>query len=354
MAAFVRAGALSKYAEVARQLGMDPHAMLRRANLDPMLLVRPDVRVPVEAVTALLEASAERSRCPTFGLRMAEARGLSDFGAVSLLLTHQPTMRDVLATTARYRHLLNEALAMHIEDSGGLVIIREELVVANAGSVRQGRELAVGTMFRLFQALLGPNWRPYSVNFTHGAPPDAGIHRRLFGPNVEFNSEFNGIVCVSSDLDRPNPTADPAMARYARQFVETLPNTAVRSVVLEVRKAIFLLLPLGQASIESVAGEMGANVRTLQRRLEAEGAAFSDLVDGVRRDLVVRHLMNDSYSLSQVAQMLGYAQLSSFTRWFAARFGMPPVRWRVSARAAARVSDSGSVLATDTATSENS
>ncbi len=328
MAISVRAGALSNYAEVARQVGLDPRAMLRRANLDPALLVKPDIRVPADAVTALLEVSAERSNCATFGLRMAEARRLSDFGAVSLLLTHQSTMRDVLATVARYSHLLNEALAIHIEDSAGLVIIREDLVLGNRGAARQGRELAVGTMFRMFRAILGPRWQPYSVNFTHPAPPDPGVHRRLFGPNVEFDSEFNGIVCASGDLDRPNPAADPALAQYARQFVETLPNTAVRSATLEVRKAIFLLLPLGQASIEGVAKGMGLNVRTLQRRLDGEDVAFSNLVDEVRRDLVVRHLANRSYSMSQTAQMLGYAQLSSFTRWFTARFGMPPTRWR--------------------------
>jgi AraC-like DNA-binding protein len=32
--------------------------------------------------------------------------------------------------------------------------------------------------------------------------------------------------------------------------------------------------------------------------------------------------------MARVAEQLGYAQPSSFTRWFAAEFGMPPVLWR--------------------------
>jgi AraC-like DNA-binding protein len=70
------------------------------------------------------------------------------------------------------------------------------------------------------------------------------------------------------------------------------------------------------------------HLRTLQRQLDAENASFSDLLNGVRRDLAVRYLSNKGYSLLQVAEILGYSQLSSFTRWFSLEFGVSPSRWR--------------------------
>ena len=85
---------------------------------------------------------------------------------------------------------------------------------------------------------------------------------------------------------------------------------------------------MGRATIEQVAQTQGMNVRTLQRRLEECGVTFSDLVNGVRRDLVIRYLENPSYSLGRIADMLGYSMPSSFTRWFIAQFGMPPASWR--------------------------
>ena len=72
----------------------------------------------------------------------------------------------------------------------------------------------------------------------------------------------------------------------------------------------------------------GAQVSALQRRLEEEGATFSELVNGVRRDLVLRYLDNPGYSLGRIADMLGYSMASSFTRWFITQFGMPPAAWR--------------------------
>jgi AraC-like DNA-binding protein len=324
----VRAAALSNYAEVARQLGLDPNAMLRQAGLSARALNDPDLRLPAAKVAALLEASAAKSGCVTFGLRMAESRRLSDFGAISLLITHQPTLRDVFLLVIRYRDLLNEALTIHLEDSGDVVVIREELVTENIQPARQSYELAVGTTFRLFRAVLGPNWHPYSVNFTHRAPPDRNVHRRLFGLNVKFDSEFNGIVCAAADLDQRNPAADPVMARYARQFLDTLPKTQPSSATQDVRKAIYILLPLGKVSIERIAQSLGFNVRTLQRRLDGEKTSLSKLVGGVRRDLAARYLSNRRYQIIQIAEMLGYAQPSSFTRWFVAQFGVSPARWR--------------------------
>jgi hypothetical protein len=135
----------------------------------------------------------------------------------------------------------------------------------------------------MLRALLRGNWLPLSVHFVHAPPPDLGVHRRLFGPKLVFDDEFNGIVCTSSDLDRRNPAADPGLARYARQFVDTLPHAERQSTTQEVRKAIYMLLPLGYASISGVAEGLALNVRRLQRLLAAEGSEFQSLLTSVRR-----------------------------------------------------------------------
>jgi AraC-like DNA-binding protein len=331
MVTHVRAAALSNFAEVALQVGLNPRALMRDVGLDPEVLTEPDARVPAAAVVNLLETAASKSGCQTFGLRMAESRRLANFGAVSLLIAHQPTLRDALETTMRYRHLMNEALAMHMEERGELVILREELVIEGAPSSRQAYELAIGAMFRMFSALLGPRWRPYGVRFTHSAPDDLNVHRRIFGPHVEFDSEFSGIICWGADLDRANPAADPTLAQYARRFVEGLGDGGRGSIAQEVRKSAYLLMPLGRASIGQIAKAIGLNVRTLQRRLDGEGEAFSVLLSEVRRDLAVRYLSNPTYSMTEIARLLGYTQLSSFTRWFIGEFEQPPSRWRQTA-----------------------
>jgi AraC-like DNA-binding protein len=328
MAALTRAASLTSYAAVARRAGLNPHAMLRKVGIDPAVLSEPDQRIPALRVLNLLEETARASGRATIGIEMAESRQLSDFGALSLLLSHQRTLRDILGTLVQYLHVLNESLAVQIERSADLVIIREEIVAELGGATRQATELAVGVMFRLCRTLLGTNWKPDSVHFVHKAPKDLAVYHRVFGMKPQFGSSFCGIVCAAADLDKPNPSADPVMARYAQQFVQAMPGAASRSVLQEVRKAIYLLLPMRRATIEQVASGLGMNSRMLQRQLEAEGEIFSALLNGVRRDLVARYMKNENYSLTEISALLGFSHSSAFSRWYHAQFGISPRRSR--------------------------
>ena len=238
-------------------------------------------------------------------------------------------MRDALMTVVQYRQLLNPSLVVAVEEHGDVVVVREELLVSGGHDTRQAYELAIGVLYRLFRAVLGPRWRAQSANFNHAPPSDFAIHRRVFGPICEFGSDFNGLTCRTADLDAPNPTADPILARHAERYVRTLPNADRQSLGQEVQKAIYLLMPVGEASISRVAASLGLNERTLQRRLVAEGADFTDLLSKVRRDLTVRYVANEALPLARVAGLVGYARQSSFNRWFAEEFGMSPTVWRV-------------------------
>lgn len=328
----IRAAALTNFFEVAQTRGLNVQPLLRKAGLKRSLLADPDFRVPMAACVTLLEDAAAASDCDNFALRMAESRQLADFGVISLLIAHQPNLRAALATLIRYRHLVNECVAMLLEDAGSSVIIRVE-VVGEAPS-RQAGELAMGVVFRLCGALLGARWQPLRVCFTHPAPADESVHRRLFRCGLSFNDEYNGIVCRAADLDVPNPAADPAMARHAQRVVEALPRPAAPSVAHEVRGAIALLLPMGRATGASVAQGLGMSLRTMQRALGDEGASFHDILHAVRREQAPRHVENARVPLAQVAVLLGYGSPSTFTRWFSGEFGMAPSAWR--SRAAAR------------------
>jgi AraC-like DNA-binding protein len=325
----VRAAVLANYIEVAQSLKLDPHSLLRKVGLNKTILSNPDNQISIDAALALLEDSTRESGCITFGLLMAESRQLSDFGVVSLVLTHQKTLRDVMRTIIQYRHLLNGSLAMHIEDVGDRVIIREEIMADNQTFSRQGIELALGVLHRMCNALLESHWHPISIHFTHNAPADLNLHRRIFGfgSALEFGSEFNGILCNAANFDYPNPTADPVMAQYAERLMNTLPAANQISVVKEVRRTIYFLLPMGRATIEQVAQGLGLNVRSLQRQLEGSGSIFSDLVNDVRRELAVRYIENPKFSLSHIAELLGYAMPKSANNKIKQRVDSPGWRW---------------------------
>lgn len=337
MAGLARAGVLTHYFEVAREVGLDPGPLLREAGLSRAMLNDPDSHIPLAAAMQLLERSAERSGCLSFCLRMVERRQPADLGPVGLLLQHQATLRDGIEAIQRYEHLLNESLAVHAAENDGLVVVREELVAATDGAAPQSHELAVGVLFRLFGEMLGAHWRPLEIRFVHAEPAETEVHRRLFRCPLMFGAEFNGLVIAAADLDRRNPQADVQMARYARRFLDSMPDSRGAGIEQQVRNALFILLPAGRGSLRGVADHLGHNIRTLQRRMEGAGLTFADILDDVRGELALRYLQNGGYPLSQVADLLGYASHSAFSRWFHRRFRMSPRahRQRLAARSGA-------------------
>ncbi len=321
MTALIRSASLTNFAEVAREVGLDPARMLAEVRLPQRCLRDPELKVPIDSVRQLLELSAERSGVEAFGLMMAETRRPSNLGPVGLLVREQPTLRLAIEALARYGRKLNEALFLTIEESGEVVVLREELIVGHAGPIRQSTELAIGVAFRMLRAFLGTDWKPRRVCFAHDAPRDRSVHERVFGRNVEFGHDFNGIVCTRRDLDVPNPNADPAMARYARQMIDTGLGRESPDMTAKVRELVLTLLATGRCTIELVAQHLGVDRRTVHRHLASEGHTFSDIVDAVRRELVDRYLKNRNRTLAEISSLLGFAAPSGFSRWYRRAFG---------------------------------
>lgn len=332
MTTFVRSASLTKYSDVARVLGVDPVQMVRHVGLDQACLYTPDLRIPEARLAELLEVSAKSSDCQSLGLLMAESWRLSDFGAISLLLQQQPTLRHALSQLKNYDHLLSDSVAVEVTDFPEIAVVHVVLVTERPDPGRQVVELAVGATLSLVRTLLGVPWRPRSVHFSHSAPASLQIHRRLFGPMVEFDSEFDGIVVSQHDLDRLNPLADVNLARYAKEFLDMQPRVRRDSMADDVRRSLHSLLPRGQHAIELVGQDLGLSPRSLQRRLEQAGESYSSLISDVRSKLALRHLANPGCSVSQVAGLLGFSEVSAFSRWFSAQFGMSPTDWRRDTR----------------------
>ncbi len=329
----VRAAALTGYFDAARSLGIDVVPLLRKAGLTRSMISNPEQMLPAKSVIGLLEESARVSGCITFGLRMAEQRKLSDIGMVSLLILHQPTLREAIGIVAEFRNRINSTLTLQLEDHGDVSFLREHIALNRPLIIRQVSDLALGVLYKVCRSIMLESWRPQCVCFSYERPTtDRAIYQRLFDCPLQFGSDFDGIVIARNDFDRPLPGADAALARHARDLVSAVMNPGQRSVAEEVEQSIRLLMPAGRATIGEVAHSLDTNVRTLQRRLEEEEISFSELLDRVRIQQVSQHFANRQLRLTDVAHLLGYSGLASFSAWYRARFNQTPSEGRRSLR----------------------
>lgn len=320
MSTLVRAASLTNYVVVARQCGLDPWRLLREAGLPPNATEEPDLRISVESVRLLLERSAALSGVEAFALLMAEGRRVSNLGVLGMLMREEPTVRHALLSIVAYGRTHNEALFQRIEESNGIAAVHADLLLNSAGVAHQAIELVVAVAIKTVRFFVGADWRPRRICFMHGAPIDVSVHRRVLGQTPEFGSDFNGFVCTSTDLDTPIASADPVVASYIRHELQSR-QQATQHVADEVRQIVLVLLPRGRCTVDQVARLMGVTRRTLHRHLAEEGQVFSALVLTVRRELAARYALERSRSKSEIAQLLGFADLSSFSRWHRTQFG---------------------------------
>lgn len=326
----VRYAALTRYAELCSELGVDARWLMHGHGLDLEALSIQDTWVPVDAVVRLLEESAEASGCEDFGLRLAEKRRLSSLGPLSMVLREEATVRSALDLLRRYERSYNEALRTSRTERQGLVTIRVGLDLGEEAPARQALELALGATYGVLRELLGTEWTAVEVYLPHPAPADLAVHERILGPRLTFDHDFAGIVLHAADLDRPLPEADPQRREYAEQFLHALgPRDA--TTASRVRSTIEVLLPMGRCSADAVAAELGVDRRTMHRHLDAEGESFSSILDAVRTDLAERFLGTGRHSVTEVSELLGFGAPSGLSRWFRQHYGCSPSHWRATA-----------------------
>jgi AraC-like DNA-binding protein len=302
--------------------------MLLRVGLPSRCLEQAETQINAWAAQRLLETSAQLSGAEDFGLQLASKRQFSNLGPISLVLREEPTGLQALQTLCRYLRLVNASLFTHLEQRGEHVLIREDIMHKRSASPRQAIELALGVMTRTLSELMGSTWRPHSVHFAHSPPQNMRTHHALFGPNVQFNAEFNGIVCNARDLHRQLPRTDPGLANHARHYLEQALGQHESDRVQAVRQLVGTLLPGGRCTADQVALHLGVDRRTVHRWLSHEGECFSSVLRGVRREFVQRQIAHPDRPLTEVAELLGFSGPSAFAHWFRAEFTCTVSAWR--------------------------
>jgi AraC-like DNA-binding protein len=320
----VRSAALYGYREIGLSLGLDPDAMMRASGLDPACLNDPDRLVPAEAVFRLFERSAQKANARDLGLRLASVRAFSIMGPIALAARDEPTVRDALQVIIRFHHVHNEALHIRLSEDAGVATL---FLVPGIGTPMErpvSTEVIVGVTLRILQALLGEAWFPQLVSFQHAAPKNPRPHRVFFRCPVKFGQECNALVLRSSDLHVRNRLANADLARYAHQYLESIIERTDVKLAARVRHLIYLEMPTGRCSINRVARSLGVNRRTLHRQLTASGTSYSELFNSVREEFALRFVGAERPTLQEVAALLGYSELSAFSRWYKRRFGTSP------------------------------
>jgi AraC-like DNA-binding protein len=236
------------------------------------------------------------------------------------------TVLEAMRRSVRYSSLANEGFLQ--QSAFGRTL---DLTLQYVGSRRQAdrhhTECWAVLVVRLLRELTNARISPVRVRFVHRRATCPAEFAAFFGGKVEFGARTDDIRFERAVGDSPIASADPYLNKVLVGYCEEAlaHRHAVRgSFRALVENAIVPLLPHGEASAAEVARRIGMSERTFSRRLAAEGLTFSALLERLRLDLANRYLADTDTSISEIAWLLGYREVSGLSKAFKRWTGRSP------------------------------
>lgn len=324
----IRSATLRGYAEAASAVGLDPTAMLVKVGLDPSFFDDPDRMISFDDWLELLAQSAEASGCPDFGIRAAVARGIPDYGPVTLLMREAENVEAAIQLYSSHLSLHADGTFIQLDKRFESPFIVMEVCGNTLQQSIQGTQYCVVGVTMQIRWLTGGDFQPELVSFSHAKGAGSVFAQRFFNCPVTYGQVLSGMVIPRSILAKPLVTSPPFLRKLALQHLEPFLDGPANSFSVRVKLMIKRMLEDGECSAEAVASRFNINRRTLNRRLEQEGENFSSIVQQVRIEATQRAIGRQNCSQTELADALGFQSLSAFCRWFQATFGCSATKWR--------------------------
>jgi AraC-like DNA-binding protein len=308
--------------------GLDPASVLRHAHL-PLTLCGGEADVLTTAqFFAIWRAVGDLSNDPGVGLKMGSQADTSALPAPMLAAHHARDYRDALTRHARFKQLYSSG-EMHLNERKDECVIEERWPDAHEEEPPVMVDIVFATLVELGRRGTKQPLNPMRVELNR-ATERTGVHRAYFNCPVVFRAARSRLILKRVDLDRPFVTYNSELLEMLQpQLEKQLQQQQSRTSIIEQVKWILKrMLAGGRPDSSAVARELGLSVRTLQRRIDDEGATFRGLLAEARQELGREYLSQPGMQINEVAFLLGYEDANSFYRAFRSWEGTTPAHWR--------------------------
>ncbi len=314
----IRSAILDGAAELIRAHAARPTLLARRAGLPPAALNDPDLLVYANAVLHFFELAAEACRLRTWGVTLGRgARLATIIGPLWVLLRNARTVGGMCIELVDNFDIYSDAAFISVERTPEGILLSWATAAGRIASEVQMAEFSLCVFANEIRSHIRPGWMPAAVLFRHARPRGKqGLYRSVFGSGLRFNQECNALLLDERTWAAPlNPRGAAARALSSRMVkLEEEPpgKRAARSVEAVVRA----LMPYAPCTIGEVSRALDLPPRTLQLHLQQQGTSFTRVRDSVRADLASKYLSHSDLSATRIAEILGYADLTSLSRSF--------------------------------------
>lgn len=299
-------------------------------NLSTSCLDDPDLRIPLSEYMHIWDNALLISNDTALGLHIGEKSDSSAMGLVANVLIHEESFGDSLHQYARLYSLVNDGIQLELvegEKTSSLFFKHLDPTYYKIQDIERTLAICL-TRSRLF---IQTDIQLSRVGFAHEQQDYHAEYQRIFNCPVEFNQDTSFLEIDNELLKHvplgKNPYTRSALLNYSNRALNKINRKRFSN---QVRNHIIDLLQHKKADVDEVAKRLHMSRHTLYRKLKLEDLAFQDLVEEIRKEKAIAMVQEPQPSLSEVAFLLGFSELSSFSRAFKRWTGQSPKQFRNS------------------------
>jgi AraC-like DNA-binding protein len=326
--------------QALQSFGVDSHAFFAAAGINSSAFDRGSSFVDFAELASLLSQASSVTRCNYLGMLIGR------YGSIAS--TCSETFPEMAGAT------VSEAMSVIItsyrfNDQGGWVDLVENkkgvsiTYVVCDPRVRSGSQIAlmaITFLLCLMRVLCGSSWSPDFVELPMRRIDDDVQLRRFFRCDLRYDEAAAQIGFQREVL--LNRVAPKTLSAIVKSAIDPLPISSSEEKIPtqylsdELMCLVVQRLLAGRSILAAeVSTDLTLSRRTVHRRLKSDGLHYRELRSNVLAGLARRLLRDTALPVTEVAILLGYSELSAFTRAFTGWHGQSPRRFKEACRALA-------------------
>ncbi|WP_270729124.1 AraC family transcriptional regulator [Shimia sp. Alg240-R146] len=308
-------------------LGYSEHQLLGGTGVTLADITPSEARAPLTVSAEVMRRAVALTGDDLIHFKWAQVRQFKRLGLIGYLGRSAPTLRDFLENIARYQRTFSDAVNVDVSDLDRHGFFRWDARLpakVDSGYVMEAQAVQFVSGIR---NILKRSPRILEVTFCHHRATNQDAFTSFLNCPVRFDAPHNELRLYKADLDLELQTADNALYAILRNHCDMVLAQTPQNrddIRLRVEKSIVDRLSSGQANIETVSHDLGMSSRTLARRLADVETTYQKVLSNLRKSLAERYLKDVAMSQTEIAFLLGYSDVSSFSSAFKRWTGHAP------------------------------
>ena len=322
----ISASLLVRILRAAVAEGADKRALLAAVGIDEVRLRNPLSRLSAPLALRFFSVLEQYFKDPSIHLRLGDKAAMQNFSDLGYATRLEANLASVIEANVGIQILRQNMFRTTFEPAGKPPYLiwecHPDFVVSYAPFI----EFSVSTYARLSRQILGERPLLRALHFQHKPRFAVSKYEEAFGCTVEFSKPATRMEIAARQVFRPSPHANPRLFDAATKRYQQPANWMAEGREHLAYSYFYLSNEIDKSppTLDRMAQSFGMSERTLRRKLVEENYPFRELVDLVRQDLCKLYFLEDQRTLSEIALLLGYSELSAFTRAFKRWFGHAP------------------------------